>query len=733
MRISLRKSLASHPVRAEAFSVSVEKYLVPALLVAVAALAGLLRFARLSALGFANHYYTAAVASMLTSWHNFFFVAAEPGGLVSVDKPPLGLWLQASSAYFLGVNGFAVLLPQLLAGMASVIVLYYLVRRWFDAAAGLLAALVLAITPIVVATDRNNTMDSTLILVLLLAAWAFIKSVEGGGLRWLLLGAFLVGLGFNIKMLQAYLPLPALFGLYLLGGQERLWSKVGNLALAGLLLVVVSFSWSVVVDLTPADQRPYVGSSGNNSEMNLIIGYNGINRLLGMFGRGGPGGPPQGGPPRWDTNERRAFNRVTGGDDTQNQPGMPDAGGPGMPPVPPGTGSGWNGGTNPGGPPPMDGYGMGEARNFPPGPGPGPGSRVGPGMMGQMGPLRLFLPPLNKEVSWLLPFGLASVLLLMFSARLSWPLKQPHQALVLWGGWLITGGIFFSVANFFHEYYLSMLAPPLAALVAIGAVLLWRLRERRPWLGILVLLAVAGGTLAFQWYTAQSFIGGVPWLALALAVFGLGALLLIYSILRTAEGLARVGYTCVLAALLLTPAIWSGLTTYNSSANQSLPSAYDGRDSGPANRGGLQINQKLLNYLQENTQDVKYLMAVPSSMQGADYVIATNRPVLYMGGFNGQDPVVASDDLELMVSQKELRFIYFDARGGGGSGPGSQAGVSSWVSANCTAVPGFSTATRNMGAPDGTQIRQDPVPDRYQPGFQGPGGMQQITLYDCAQ
>ncbi len=144
----------------------------------IVALAAGLRFANLGAIGYGNHYYSAAVESMLKSWHNFFFVAAEPGGSVSVDKPPVGLWLQAISAYFLGVNGFAVVLPQILAGILSVIVLYHLVQRSFAKAAGLLAALTLAVTPIVIATDRNNTIDSTLILTLLLAAWAFIKGTE---------------------------------------------------------------------------------------------------------------------------------------------------------------------------------------------------------------------------------------------------------------------------------------------------------------------------------------------------------------------------------------------------------------------------------------------------------------------------------------------------------------------------------------------------------------------------
>ncbi len=258
----------------------------------IVALAAWLRFSNLNSLGYANHYYTAGVKSMLQSWHNFFFVSAEPGGSVSIDKPPVGLWLQAISAYFLGVSGFSVLLPELLAGIVSVAVLYHLVRRSFGMIPGLLAALVLAITPVVVATDRNNTIDSTLILTLLLATWAFIKATETSKLRYLLLGAALVGIGFNIKMLQAYLHLPAFYALYFFGASEKIWPKLGKLALASLLLLTISFSWAVGVDLTPADQRPYVGSSSDNSETNLILGYNGVNRLLGMFGRRGnaPGG-----------------------------------------------------------------------------------------------------------------------------------------------------------------------------------------------------------------------------------------------------------------------------------------------------------------------------------------------------------------------------------------------------------------------------------------------------------
>jgi 4-amino-4-deoxy-L-arabinose transferase-like glycosyltransferase len=206
MRITFPEGLTRVPAARKTLQIPRERILPLAALAAIVILAARLRFANLEAIGYGNTYYSAAVKSMLQSWHNFFFVAAEPGGSVSVDKPPLGLWLQAISAYFLGVSGFAVVLPEIIAGLLSVVLVYHLVRRSFGDVAGLLAGLVLAITPVVIATDRNNTIDSTLIFTLLLAAWAFIKATEIGKLRHLLLGAALVDIGFNIKMLQAYLP-----------------------------------------------------------------------------------------------------------------------------------------------------------------------------------------------------------------------------------------------------------------------------------------------------------------------------------------------------------------------------------------------------------------------------------------------------------------------------------------------------------------------------------------------
>ncbi len=275
-----------------------------------------LRFAWLSQEGYGNLYYAAAVKSMLTSWPSFFFVSFDPAGFIMVDKPPLGLWLQAGSAALFGFSGVSLILPQALAGVLSVLLLYHIVYRSFGAKAALLSALILATTPISVAANRNNTMDSLLVLTSLLAAWTLIRAGEKGQLRWLLLAFSFVGLGFNIKMLQAFLVLPAFYLYYLVAPPIAWQRRLTHLAAGSLMLAFVSLLWVTIVDLTPADSRPFIGSSTNNSVTELIIGHNGLSRLI-PGGLQGPTGLQLGGPPGQSQNgavtaRLRGFSPETG-------------------------------------------------------------------------------------------------------------------------------------------------------------------------------------------------------------------------------------------------------------------------------------------------------------------------------------------------------------------------------------------------------------------------------------
>jgi 4-amino-4-deoxy-L-arabinose transferase-like glycosyltransferase len=614
---------------------------------AIVLLAAILRFSDLASLGYVNSYYTAAVKAMLQSWHNFIFVAAEPGGSVSIDKPPVGLWLQAISAAVFGVNTLGVLLPQLLAGMASVVVLYHLVQRRFGQLAGLVAGLALAITPVVVATDRNNTMDSTLVFTMLLAAWAFIKATESRKLKWLLLGAALTGIGFNIKMMQAYLALPAFYALYFLGAKEAIWRKLRKLALATVLLVVVSLSWVTAVDLTPASQRPYVGSSGDNSALSLALGYNGLQRLLGQRSVDVGAGSIT-------AAVTRLFEGGSAGD------------------------GGFGGGRG--------GFG---------GPGGGPGGMF---QTGQPGALRLFTGEMSNQISWLLPFGLFSVALLLFRSRLRWPVSEKHQAVVLWGGWLLTGAVFFSIAGFFHPYYLTTLGPPLAAMVGLGVAELWSMRGIRLWLAVALALTAIGGTVVLQYKTASNFTKGVWWAPFAVLLLVVGVFLFAAG-RKLWPGAVAAGFACLVAALLLTPAVWSGLTTTYS--KDSLPTAYTGQSrggfggpgggpgggpsGGPSGGPGAEVEESLISYLQANTRGMRYMMAVPGANQGAGYVNRTGRGVLYLGGFNGSDQVETPESMAQLVAGGQLRYVYLGG-GRGFGGPGGRSNVTNWVTSNCTPV-----------------------------------------------
>ncbi len=224
---------------------------------------------------------------MLQSWHNFLFVSADPAGLISIDKPPLGLWVQAASAKVFGFSPLSLLLPQAIAGVAAVAALYLIVRKRYGTLAATASALTLAAFPAFVAVSRDNNLDTLLILLMTLACGAALRATETGRLRTLLGSAVLVALAFNTKALAAYLVVPGIAAGYLCCAPGPLRRRVGHLLLAGVVCGVLSLAWMVAVDLTPAAQRPFVGSSTDNSELGLTFGYNGFGRVGGQ--NGGPG------------------------------------------------------------------------------------------------------------------------------------------------------------------------------------------------------------------------------------------------------------------------------------------------------------------------------------------------------------------------------------------------------------------------------------------------------------
>ena len=197
----------------------------------------LMNLFRLNRDEFPSRYYASGVYSMLSSPHDFFFMSLDPEGFISVDKPPVGFWVQAAFARVFGFEPLVVVLPQVLCGIAAVGLLFHLVRRVFGLPAGFLAGLIFALSPVSVATNRTNLVDPQLVLTSLLAAWAFLTATETEDARrrlgWLLLGALAVAVGFNIKSSQALLPAPAFFLIYLSAARETWLRKLASCALAG--------------------------------------------------------------------------------------------------------------------------------------------------------------------------------------------------------------------------------------------------------------------------------------------------------------------------------------------------------------------------------------------------------------------------------------------------------------------------------------------------------------------
>ncbi|MGW6963414.1 ArnT family glycosyltransferase [Streptomyces zaomyceticus] len=271
----------------------------------------------LSASGYANSFYSAAVQAGGESWKAFFFGSLDAANAITVDKPPAALWPMALSVRLFGLGSWQILAPEVLMGVATVAVLYAAVRRRFGAGAGLIAGVVLALTPVAALMFRFNNPDALLALLMTVAVYCALRALEQdkGAARWLVWAGVAFGFAFLAKTLQAFLILPPLALVHGVCAPGGICRRLGRLALAGLAMIVSAGWWVALVELWPASSRPYVGGSQNNSFLELTFGYNGLGRIngneTGSVGGGGGGG---GGGGRWgETGIVRMFNDSVGG------------------------------------------------------------------------------------------------------------------------------------------------------------------------------------------------------------------------------------------------------------------------------------------------------------------------------------------------------------------------------------------------------------------------------------
>ncbi|WP_026257489.1 ArnT family glycosyltransferase [Actinopolymorpha alba] len=679
-----------------------------------------------------NAYYSAAVKSMSTSFTNFLFGSFDPYGVVTVDKPPMALWPQVVSVWIFGYHGWSLLLPQVIEGVATVFLLHRTVRLWAGEKVALLAALLLALTPITVAINRYNNPDTLLMLLLVAAAYAFTRSVHAGEpgrrTRWLLWCAFFIGCGFATKMLQAWIIVPGVAVAYFAGVAAPLRRRLVDLLAAGAVLVGSSFWWPVLHDLWPG-KKPYMGGSTNGSALELVFGYNGLGRIFGQ-GLGAPGGKAGGTP--------------------------------------------------------------GVVTSLPPGAELPEGARLPTGANaafgGEPGITRMFDAAAGGQISWLLPLSLLVLIVVAVVGVRRLLAKAPgdparRAGWLLWGSWLLVTGLLFSYAQgIWHPYYTTMLAPAIAAISAAGLALLWRYYQRPgrlAWLLLPLGIAISAG---WAWVVvardAADWHGWTRWAVVAVGAVSVAGLVVArlfrYFRLGAARwrAVVRPAFVAGLAAILLTPGVWSVADAANGSGG--MPAAgpstagFVGRVAGggtvivggpgpmPGQPGGQGQTQgqgqgqtqgtpgrqprlmtggpvkgsdkltaeqrRILNYAKQHGDGAEITLAVEGGANGAGvYIIDSDETVIGMGGFSGSDNAPSVAQLQEWVSNGTLKFVLGASREGksagmpGGPGAGARAARADWIDQHCTVVDPAA-----YGGSADAQKDSDPMM---------PGGAQ--TLYKC--
>ena len=650
----------------------------------------------LGASGYANSFYSAAVQAGTKSWKAFFFGSSDSSNFITVDKPPASLWVMEISGRIFGFNSWSMLVPQALEGVATVGLVYLTVRRWFSANAALLGGAVVALTPVAALMFRFNNPDALLALLLTGAIYAMVRALEAAQTRWLVLAGTLVGFGFLTKMMQAFLILPALGIVYLLAAPTPFRRRVWQVIVLGLTTLAAAGWWVAAVALTPAADRPYVGGSQNNSILNLIFGYNGFGRLTGNEA-GHVGGSTQAGSMWGPTGLTRLFN-------------------------------------------PQFGNMM---------------SWLLPGAL-LMGAVVLLLTWRAKRTdheraAFLLWGGCLAGIGLTIS--LAQGIIHPYYAVALAPplGALVGMGTMSLWQRRASWVGRSVLAAALVVTTIWAVVLLNRTPDWFPWLRVVVAVAGALGALAIL---ALPWLRRMPKLAIGLvAILGFGAALAapLFSTIATAAtphsgaiptvtpsaaggfgapgGGFRGGGFRRLGGI---PGGFPGGTRGGRTGGGFTPPGGfgPGRGTGggftppafPGGRGGTfgggvggasgilgssTPGSAVTKLLQAGAGSYSWVAATTNSNSAAGYQLASDDPVMAIGGFNGTDPAPSLAQFEKYVTEGRIHYYISGGRGLGAGGFGGTSGgtsdvasqISTWVESHFTAQTVDGTTLYNLTQP----------------------------------
>lgn len=601
----------------------------------VGVLAAVLYLVNLTVSGFANTYYSAAALAASQSWSAWFFGSFDAANFITVDKPPLATMLMGLSVRIFGLSSWSVLLPEALCGVATVVVLFAIVKRSFGPVAATIAGVVMALTPAAVLMFRYNNPDALLTLLLVLSAGAFLRAIETGRLRWVTLAAVLVGLAFNTKYLQAYLVLPAFVLVYAIAAPGNWRKRALGLAVALMAVIISSGWWVMAVELIPAANRPYIGGSTNNSALQLLLGYDGLGRIFGGSGAGpgGGGGAGFGGA----TGLLRMLNSEFGG---QVAWFLPFAG------------------------------------------------------VGLISGLAVRWRARRTDVARAayLMWGLWLIVHVVVFSLMSGIIHSYYVvALAPAIAALVGGG---AVDLWALRTRARLGGIPLAIAIALTTAVGWLLLQRTPdffpgpALAVLVIGMVAAVLVALPLLRLRS-------LHLAAATIGLIALLAgpaAYAADTINTGYA--GGTPAAGPSAQSTDLFSGSSSGRGGfggrpGGGGIPG--DGAPGGgrlggfPGGFGGEAqgSDSALISYLLENQGSATWIVATTSAQGAGSIELASGKPVMAMGGFSGSDPAPTLDQLESLVSSGQLRYILI---GSGEPGGGGSSDISAWVTANGAAV-----------------------------------------------
>jgi 4-amino-4-deoxy-L-arabinose transferase-like glycosyltransferase len=603
-------------------------------------------------------FYDAAVRSMGLSFHNFFFGAFEPGGSVSIDKPPVDLWLQVASVKLLGFSSTTLKLPEAFAGTASVPLLFAAVRRMWSVPAGLAAALALSVLPVEVITSRSDTMDAVMMALIVLALLLLVRAVETGSNGWLMAAAAALGLAFNVKLLESLVALPglAIFAYVGLGGPRP--RRLLRLGLAGVVFVAVALSWLTATLLVPASHRPYAIGSTNGSAWNAAFVFNGTDRL------GGKSPEPQGAGTVYIPGHHYP-------EATQSERDH-------IPIVPP------------------------SVTRLLARVGPLSGQRLGlellvalllgiPGLLwGVLKPEEDLDDELARAPAGPLPAAAPSP-----SAAAAAATKQTGPATAVeregalaemgrmrraaaagLGVWMFSGIVLFSQMARLHPRYVEGFTPAVAAMLGIGVA--WAASPRGRWRP-----AILAGSLLITVYYAERLMFGRPgawWISLAAA---LGALAL--------AAIVRLPGRSSPARSLLAPA---GVLALTLVAVLAIPLSADvtAIDNGTTDAGYVGAlpseEQRIISdYLRAHQGSARYELAAESATQIGSLIVQDARPVLILTTYAGR-VLTTVPELKSLIAQGKVRYAFL-APSCSAHGPSSNPACSAparWIRAHGTDV-----------------------------------------------